>query len=71
MAIIMVINAIMMATIPGRSRSEGVASSDDPRLVEQLGGLQAAGDGDNDEEYDDNDEDYDYDGDEKYDDDEV
>ena len=51
----MVINAIMMAMIPGRSRSEGVASSNDPRLVEQLGGLQAAGDGgeDNDEDNDD------------------
>ena len=55
MTIMMVINAIMMATIPGRSRSEGVASSNDPRLVEQLGGLQAAGDGggDNDEDNDD------------------
>ena len=67
MARMMVINAIMMATIPGRSRSEGVASSNDPRLVEQLGGLQAAGDGgggDGDEDidgdgdnYEDNDDD--------------
>ena len=55
----MVIDAIMMATIPGRSRSEGVASSDNPRLVEQLGGLQAAGDGgeDNDEDNDDDNDD--------------
>ena len=55
MTIMMVIDAIMMAMIPGRSRSEGVASSNDPRLVEQLGGLQAAGDGgeDNDEDNDD------------------
>ena len=55
----MVIDAIMMATIPGRSRSEGVASSNDPRLVEQLGGLQAAGDGgeDNDEDNDDDNDD--------------
>ena len=34
----------MMATIPGRSKWEGVASTDNPGLVEQLGGLQAAGD---------------------------
>ena len=45
----------MMATIPGRSKWEGVASTDNPGLVEQLGGLQAAGDGgeDNDEDNDD------------------
>ena len=45
----------------GRSRWEGFAVAGDPRLVEQLGGLQAAGDQDHQtDDTDDGDVDHDY-----------
>ena len=69
----------IMAMVGGGGRWEGSSFAGNPGLVEQLGGLQAAGDGgeDNDEDnddgdgdnYEDNDEVDDDNNDEKYDDD--